>query len=139
MLLWIYCIQSRDPSFHSWSSPSVTISKNKIKGVKNNVIGMVFIIIGVGIRITISTSKTKNKTANKKNRRENGIRALETGLNPHSKGLNVSRSFHWLLDIILIKEKIRINAVGIMLAKIKGNSVDIISLYKIFISGCLKL
>lgn len=48
--------------------------------------------IGNGRRNIISMSKIKNKMANKKNRMENGIRALEVGSNPHSKTDNFSRS-----------------------------------------------
>lgn len=47
---------------------------------------------GLGIRRMISISKTKKITANKKNRVENGIRALFLGSNPHSKGEAFSRS-----------------------------------------------
>lgn len=37
-------------------------------------------------------SKTKKITANKKKRRENGMRALPSGSKPHSKGEAFSRS-----------------------------------------------
>lgn len=40
----------------------------------------------------ISISKIRKRTASKKNRRENGKRALEGGLNPHSNGDANSRS-----------------------------------------------
>jgi len=49
-------------------------------------------VIGIGRSNTISISKTKKMTANKKNRKENGIRAFFLGSNPHSKGENFSRS-----------------------------------------------
>jgi hypothetical protein len=48
--------------------------------------------IGIGIIKTISISNTIKMTANKKNRIENGIRALWFGSNPHSKGEDFSRS-----------------------------------------------
>ena len=47
---------------------------------------------GIGISKAISISKTKKITANKKNRREKGSRAEFFGSNPHSKGLDFSRS-----------------------------------------------
>lgn len=55
----------------------------------------VFIItdkIGVGISSTISISNTIKIIANMKNRKENGIRALFFGSNPHSNGDVFSRS-----------------------------------------------
>lgn len=51
--------------------------------------------MGIGIIKTISMSKTRNTTANRKNRRENGSRADLFGSNPHSKAEHFSRSF-WL-------------------------------------------
>ena len=49
-------------------------------------------IKGAGISKTISISKTKKITANKKNRIEKGIRAFLLGSKPHSKGEHFSRS-----------------------------------------------
>jgi uncharacterized membrane protein len=49
-------------------------------------------MIGVGIRSTISMSNTMKITASKKKRVENGIRAEFIGSNPHSKGDVFSRS-----------------------------------------------
>ena len=49
--------------------------------------------IGAGIRRTISMSNTKKITASRKNRVENGIRAVFLGSKPHSKGVAFSRSF----------------------------------------------
>jgi hypothetical protein len=49
---------------------------------------------GIGIRRTISISKTIKIIANKKKRIENGIRALWFGSNPHSNGDDFSRSFN---------------------------------------------
>ena len=54
---------------------------------------------GKVIKITISISKIKNKIATKKNRIENGIRALPRGSNPHSKGLSDSRDLIYILMI----------------------------------------
>lgn len=47
--------------------------------------------IGIGIKRTISISKTIKIIASKKNRNENGIRALWLGSNPHSNGEDFSR------------------------------------------------
>lgn len=48
--------------------------------------------IGIGISNTISISKTIKIIASKKNRIENGTRALWFGSNPHSNGEHFSRS-----------------------------------------------
>ena len=48
-------------------------------------------IRGQGRSRAISISNTKKITAKRKNRRENGMRAVFFGSNPHSKGLNFSR------------------------------------------------
>lgn len=47
--------------------------------------------IGIGINSTISISKTMKIIAKRKNRIENGIRALWLGSKPHSKGEDFSR------------------------------------------------
>lgn len=52
----------------------------------------VFIIIGIGISSTISMSNTRKITASRKNRDENGIRAVRDGSNPHSNADDFSRS-----------------------------------------------
>lgn len=49
-------------------------------------------INGIGINNTISISNTIKIIASKKNRVENGIRAVWLGSNPHSKGDIFSRS-----------------------------------------------
>lgn len=48
--------------------------------------------MNTGTSNTISTSKIKKITANKKNRKEKGSRADPIGSNPHSKGDLFSRS-----------------------------------------------
>lgn len=58
------------------------------------------ISIGVGIRRTISMSNTMKMIASRKNRIENGIRALWFGSNPHSNGDDFSRSF--IVRIVII-------------------------------------
>lgn len=47
--------------------------------------------IGIGINNTISISNTMKMIARRKNRKENGIRALWLGSNPHSNGEDFSR------------------------------------------------
>lgn len=47
--------------------------------------------IGIGINSTISMSNTMKIIASRKNRMENGIRALWLGSNPHSNGEDFSR------------------------------------------------
>ena len=49
-------------------------------------------IMGRGSRMAISTSKIKKMIAIMKKRKENGIREVENGENPHSKGEVFSRS-----------------------------------------------
>jgi len=56
-------------------------------------LSVIFNSMGVGISNTISMSNTIKMIANRKNRRENGIRALWFGSNPHSNGEDFSRSF----------------------------------------------
>lgn len=58
---------------------------------------------GSGINSTISISNTKKITASKKNRRENGMRAVFLGSKPHSKGDFFSRSIVDRADRMLIK------------------------------------
>jgi hypothetical protein len=53
--------------------------------------------VGIGISKAISISKTKNKTARMKNRKEKGIRAELCGSNPHSNGVDFSKLILLLL------------------------------------------
>lgn len=53
--------------------------------------------MGIGISKAISISKTKNKTARMKNRREKGMRAELCGSNPHSNGVDFSKLILLLL------------------------------------------
>lgn len=62
-------------------------------GLANIDRGLHLIMMITGSRITISMSKIRKSTARRKNRREKGSRALEIGLNPHSNGALISRSF----------------------------------------------
>lgn len=58
-------------------------------------------IIIIGSKIVISTSKIKKITAIKKKWRENGIRGYDFGSNPHSNGDLFSRSLNDFFEIIL--------------------------------------
>lgn len=82
--------------------------------------------IGRGIMITISMSKIRKMTASKKNRRENGSRALEEGLNPHSNGDVSSRSLVVVLSGQDRKFRIIGRAGGMMKAINKVVMVSII-------------
>lgn len=54
--------------------------------------------MGIGSIITISISKTKKIIAILKNCKENGVRAIVLGSNPHSKGEVFSLSIHLFLE-----------------------------------------
>lgn len=90
--LIFYLDQSRDPSFHSWINPTRRINRN----ISIAVIALgVFSIVGrrgIGSSKTISTSNTIKIIASRKNRMENGIRAVFFGSNPHSNADDFSRS-----------------------------------------------
>lgn len=82
--------------------------------------------MGSGSKMMISISKIKNKTARRKNRKENGRRAFEDGENPHSNGLFNSRSFHWVVDEMLSREKTSLRNRGIINARNSGIIIVII-------------
>jgi len=67
------------------------IRVNKVVLIRRIDILVVIVKIGIGINSTISMSKTIKIIANRKNRKENGIRALWLGSNPHSNGEDFSR------------------------------------------------
>ena len=87
-----YLAQDKEPSFHSWRRPKIKIIKNINELRRRGDRTKEDMRIGAGISKTISTSKTRKITANKKKRVENGIRALFFGSNPHSNGDAFSRS-----------------------------------------------
>lgn len=61
------------------------------------------IVRGIGNIILSSTSNTKNRIVIIKNRKENILRVLWSGSNPHSKGENFSRSLvHLIFSIFEI-------------------------------------
>lgn len=67
----------------------------------------------MGINNTISISKTMKIIANKKNRMENGIRALWFGSNPHSNGEDFSR---FVMDRIAVSHEIKNTIIGKIIA-----------------------
>ena len=67
------------------------ISKNQKDPNKESERKLVIIPATKGINRATSTSKIRNKTANKKNRSEKGRRPDSLGSNPHSNGLNFSK------------------------------------------------
>lgn len=77
------------------------------------------IILIVGIINTISTSKIKKIIAIKKNCKENGIRALVLGSNPHSKG-----EFFSLSEKVFFETIFRITKSKIIIVNDKKN-IDI--------------
>ena len=121
-----YFDQFSDPSFHSWNNPK---DKMIIKVIIGNVKwreGVMIIRMGKGIMIMISISKIRKITARRKNRRENGNRALDDGLKPHSKGDVNSRS---LVEVFKGQEsiiKIMGRIIGIIIATMEVVMVSII-------------
>jgi hypothetical protein len=86
--------------------------------IKVIVVALVNKMVGIGIRRTISISNTMKIMARRKNRIENGIRAVLLGSNPHSKGEDFSRS---ALDRVLkTHAAIRINK-----GRIRAISVEV--------------
>jgi len=79
-----YGVQSRDLSFHSCRIPSSRIAIKIKAGSVAECLDESVIIRGRGISSAISTSKIRKITASRKKRRENGVRAVWFGSNPHS-------------------------------------------------------
>jgi len=69
---------------HSYNSPPLKINKN-VSAIAADV--ATFVSTGNGVRMAISTSKIRNKTATVKNWVENGTRMVEVLTMPHSNGL----------------------------------------------------
>jgi len=79
--------------------------------------------IGIGINRTISMSNTMKIIANRKNRMENGIRALWLGSNPHSNGEDFSR---FLVDRMAVSHAIKNTINGSVIATVEDvNSIII--------------
>lgn len=94
--------------------------KNDTTPVIKVSIFVVIVISGIGISKTISMSNTIKMIARRKNRIENGMRALWFGSNPHSNGDIFSR----------LDELVRIDRIHANIYTIDGRnraiSVDII-------------
>jgi hypothetical protein len=74
-----YLVQFRELSIHLWSGPTIRINKKRDDVSNKMKVLDVAIIIGIGISKTISISNIIKITANRKNRVENGIRAVLIG------------------------------------------------------------
>lgn len=81
-------------------------------------------MVGTGINKTISISNTIKIIANKKNRMENGIRAVLFGSNPHSNGEVFSRSIPEREEMAFIT---RISALGINAAIVNSAIIKFIN------------
>lgn len=93
---------------------NVAIFSNKVD------IFVTIVRIGIGISKTISISNTIKIIASKKNRMENGIRALWFGSNPHSKGEDFSR---FIVERMAVIQAIKNTKDGRIIAMV----VDVIS------------
>ena len=121
--LQFYSAQSRAPWFHSWYNPNNKISRNTSPVIVHDWILEIWIIEARGSNKVISTSKIRKITAIKKNRRENGNRAVPFGSKPHSNGEFFSRSEMVFFD----------NKEAIIITKIEINKIIIIADVKIII------
>ena len=83
--LLCYVVHFRDPSFHSWTVPTIKITINIKLTINHSSFLVSIILVGSGSIIAISTSKIKKIIATMKKCMENGRRALVFGSNPHSK------------------------------------------------------
>jgi hypothetical protein len=79
--------------------------------------------MGKGRRIVISTSNTRKMIAIIKNRRENGIREVENGENPHSKGDVFSRS-----SLVFFPKTVAVIIIDSANKKMIARSVDTINI-----------
>jgi hypothetical protein len=79
--------------------------------------------IGKGSKMAISTSKIRKMIAIMKNRREKGIRDVENGENPHSKGEVFSRS-----KLVFFPKRVAVMIIARAIIKIIVNNLIIISI-----------
>ena len=87
-----YWAHVNEPSFHSWKSPRIKITKNRKLPTNRISLMPVESAARTGNKRTISTSKIRKMIASRKKRKEKGNRADFIGSNPHSKGELFSRS-----------------------------------------------
>lgn len=88
-----YIDQFNDPSRHSCNKPSIKTRKKIMANIMG--VGLLCaesIVKGRGKIKAISMSNTRKITANRKKRKENGMRADLFGSKPHSNGEDFSRS-----------------------------------------------
>jgi len=85
---------------------------------------VIIVKIGIGINNTISISNTIKIIASKKNRIENGIRALWFGSNPHSNGDDFSRL---IVDRIAVIQAIKNTREGRIIATEEDVRINIIN------------
>lgn len=81
---------------------------NTDRGSKNETRLLSSITRGRGKINATSTSKTKNKTDSKKNRKEKGMRDFDKGSNPHSNGDIFSLvvcNFIWSRDVRILNRR----------------------------------
>lgn len=97
--------------------------RNKTKAIRAEAGGENLMIRGEGRRRTISMSNTRNRTARRKNRRENGSRAEDLGSNPHSKGELFSRSLNLRYESNKVAEVTAIGRIKAMEKAVRVNSI----------------
>ena len=78
---------------------------------------------GIGRSKTISTSNTIKMIANRKNRIENGIRAVFLGSNPHSNADDFSRSLFVRIFRNHDSVNVRIATVDAIIASVSGRII----------------
>ena len=101
--------------------------KNRPKGRRVNIGDEKLMMKGDGRRRTISISNTRNRTARRKNRRENGSRAEDLGSKPHSKGEAFSRSLNLRYERIRAADVTATGRTKAIAKAVKVNSIDVIN------------
>jgi len=91
-VFYFYAAQSNLPWFHSWVVPIMSTIRKRTINIIETYKFLTPVLMTNGNIKTSSTSKTRKINAIKKNRIENGNRALNLGENPHSNGLIFSKS-----------------------------------------------
>lgn len=97
-----YIFQSMDFSMYSINNPIIKIIKNRNE-IKIYILLNSWVKKTKGIKRVISISKIKKINLIKKNWILKGMRDLEIGSNPHSKGEVFSRFLKSLVDIKIFK------------------------------------
>jgi ABC-type dipeptide/oligopeptide/nickel transport system ATPase component len=121
--LIFYFDQSSDPSFHSWISPTRRIKRNISIAVMALGVFSILGRSGMGKSRTISTSNTMKIIARRKNRIENGIRAVFFGSNPHSNADDFSRSLFVRIFRNHESKNVRIATADAIIASVSGRII----------------